>query len=41
MFKESMVSNNFKLVFAHNAKGKNYNEIDYDPKLEVVIALED
>ena len=39
--KESIVSNNFKLVFTHNAKGKNYSEIDYDPKLGVVIALED
>jgi hypothetical protein len=39
--KESIVSNNFKLVFTHNAKGKKYSEIDYDPKLGVVIALED
>ena len=39
--KESMVSNNFKLVFTHNAKGKNYSQMDYDPKLGVVIALED
>jgi hypothetical protein len=39
--KESIVSNNFKLVFTHNSRGKNYSEIDYDPKLRVIIALED
>ena len=39
--KESIVSNNFKLIFTHNARGKNYSDIDYDSKLDVVIALED
>ena len=39
--KESIVSNNFKLIFTHNARGKNYSDIDYDSKLDVVIALEE
>ena len=39
--KEVIVSNNFKLIFTHNARGKNYSDIDYDSKLDVVIALEE
>ena len=39
--KESIVSNNFKLIFTHNAHGKNYSDIDYDSKLGLVVALED
>ena len=39
--KESIVSNNFKLIFTHNAHGKNYIDIDYDSKLDVVVALEE
>ena len=39
--KESIVSNNFKLIFTYNARGKNFSDIDYDSKLEIVIALED
>ena len=39
--KESIVSNNFKLIFTHNSHGKNYTDIDYDSKLEVAVALEE
>ena len=39
--KESIVSNNFRLIFTHNAKGKNYTDMDYDSKLGVVVAIED
>ena len=39
--KESIVSNNFKLIFTHNSRGKNYSDIDYDSKLDLVVALED
>ena len=39
--KESIVSNNFKLICTHNSKGKNYSDIDYDSKLDLVVALEE
>ena len=39
--KESIVSNNFKLIFTYNARGKNFSDIDYDSKLDIVISLED
>ena len=37
--REAIVANKFKVIFTHNARGKNYSEIDYDPNLEVVLAI--
>ena len=38
---ENVAMNKFKMIFMHNPKGKNYTDIEFDPKLGLVLALEE
>ena len=38
---QNLASNNFKMIFMHNPKGKNYSDIEFDSKLGLVLALEE
>ena len=38
---QNVSMNKFKMIFMHNPKGKNYSDIEYDPKYGLVLALEE
>ena len=38
--KNEKISNNyFKLVYTHNSRGRTYTDIDYDSKLQIIVAI--
>ena len=37
---EKMSNSYFKLIYSHNSRGRNYNDFDYDSKLQIVVAID-